>query len=99
MHDEVGTTCAEQQPRPLSNPLVFGNYDVAYVSAGTQQYGARACVHARQSSLELTALSTYQVETMCGRREQLREASSVGGWDVPCSELQPCVRAFWGPTL
>lgn len=28
-----------QEQRPLDDPLVFGNYNVAYVSAGPKQYG------------------------------------------------------------
>lgn len=37
----IGALDAGQEPRPLENPLIFGNYDVAYVSAGPSQDGAR----------------------------------------------------------
>jgi hypothetical protein len=32
-----------QQPRPLQNPLLFGNYNVAYTSSGDDQRGQREC--------------------------------------------------------
>lgn len=32
----------DQKPRPLENPKVFGNYNVAYVSTGNRQYGQPA---------------------------------------------------------
>lgn len=30
-----------QQPRPMQNPLLFGNYNVAYTSSGDDQRGQR----------------------------------------------------------
>ncbi|KAG2491387.1 hypothetical protein HYH03_010178 [Edaphochlamys debaryana] len=33
---------AAQQPRPLDNPLLWGNYNVAYTSSGKGQYGEPA---------------------------------------------------------
>eukprot|EP00882_Tetradesmus_deserticola_P021890 GHRQ01023723.1.p1 GENE.GHRQ01023723.1~~GHRQ01023723.1.p1 ORF type:complete len:134 (-),score=34.39 GHRQ01023723.1:158-559(-) len=35
-----------QQPRPLQNPLLFGNYNVAYTSSGEDQSGQRECSRA-----------------------------------------------------
>lgn len=32
-----------QVPRPLDSPLIYGNYNVAYVSQGTGQRGQREC--------------------------------------------------------
>eukprot|EP00873_Tetraselmis_striata_P011334 jgi/Tetstr1/431598/TSEL_021128.t1 len=37
--EELGKT---QTPRPMDNPLLFGNYEVSYVSAGRKQDGAPA---------------------------------------------------------
>lgn len=36
--EQIGRT---QQPPPLSNPLLFGNYNVAYTSSGDDQRGQR----------------------------------------------------------
>lgn len=43
--EEIGKT---QTPRPLDNPLLFGNYEVSYVSTGRKQDGAPAGGNFRQ---------------------------------------------------
>jgi hypothetical protein len=40
-----------QRPRPLQNPLLFGNYNVAYTSSGEDQRGQRECSSALSSCL------------------------------------------------
>jgi hypothetical protein len=40
---QLETAGRSQQPRPLQNPLLFGNYNVAYTSSGDDQRGQREC--------------------------------------------------------
>jgi hypothetical protein len=89
-----------QQPRPLQNPLLFGNYNVAYTSSGDDQRGQRecrsnlhcdidgaACVAWLQASVHVAALAQARSTLqMIGQWQMLaqRTALDEAHWGVSC---------------
>ena len=68
------------QPRPLANDLIFGNYNVAYVSAGKSQYGQPAGGRFRSSLGKFI----FQTTDLC---------QSVLRPDVVVNKVRPVM--FW----
>jgi hypothetical protein len=88
---QLETAGCSQQPRPLQNPLLFGNYNVAYTSSGDDQRGQRECSRgaAAETQTHLNYKTWSQLQMACLQASKHAWCSN-GPADPACLLIQKC---------
>jgi hypothetical protein len=111
--EQLESVGRQQQPRPLDNPLLYGNYNVAYTSTSRAQ-GERGqrkedspsgtLRHTAQQQSRVVGLGMDEAQhpetaAMVAACLQLLVAGSGAALGAHCSGRQACISLCWSQTL
>lgn len=77
MLDQLAAVGKQQMPRPLDNPLLWGNYNVIYTSASRASYDPKNCAHLGAAQLAVSCSHLGAIYPAWGGEEAARPLRTV----------------------